>query len=65
MPSSDVWHLYRDLGGCLVTLGSDSHRPDLLGAHLMEGQLALRAMGFDEFHVHRGHRPEAHPLPMP
>lgn len=65
MPSSDVWHLYRDLGGRLVTLGSDSHKPEHLGAHLKEGQRALRDLGFTEFVTYRRHVPEAHPLARP
>lgn len=62
MPSSDVFRLYRDLGGSLVTLGSDSHRPDHLGAYLRAGQSMLREIGFAEFVTYERHVPRAHPL---
>ncbi len=62
MPSSDVFRLYRDLGGSLVTLGSDSHKPDHLGAYLRLGQSVLRDLGFTEFFTYERHKPTAHPL---
>ncbi len=48
-PSRDVLRLYRDLGGRVLTLGSDSHKPDHLGAHIEECHGRLRELGFTEF----------------
>lgn len=62
MPSSDVFRLYRDLGGTLLTLGSDSHRPSHLGSYLRVGQRMLRDLGFTEFVTYERRVPTAHPL---
>lgn len=62
MPSTDVLRLYRDLGGTLVTLGSDSHKPSHLGSYLRVGQLMLRNLGFSEFVTYERRVPTAHPL---
>lgn len=48
-PSCDVLRLYRDLGGQVLTLGSDSHKPEHLGAHIEECHGRLRELGFTEF----------------
>lgn len=47
-PTCDVLRLYRDLGGRIVTLGSDSHRPEHLGAYLRVAQDLLRTVGFSQ-----------------
>lgn len=48
-PSTEILRLYRDLGGRILTLGSDSHKPEHLGAHIPAMRERLRALGFDEF----------------
>jgi histidinol-phosphatase (PHP family) len=45
-PTLPVLRLYRELGGELVTLGSDSHRDPWLFYGLEEGTQLLRAAGF-------------------
>lgn len=47
MPTTDILELYRDLGGRVVTVGSDSHRPEHLGLHIKEAYDLLRSLGFD------------------
>lgn len=47
-PTDDVLLLYRDLGGRILTLGSDSHKPEHLGAYLRIAQDRLRALGFSQ-----------------
>jgi histidinol-phosphatase (PHP family) len=47
-PTDDVLLLYRDLGGKIITLGSDSHKPEHLGAYLRVAQDRLRALGFSQ-----------------
>lgn len=49
MPSTDLLMLYRDLGGSIVTIGSDSHSPTHLGAYLREAKDQLKALGFQNF----------------
>lgn len=48
-PAEEILRLYRDLGGTVVTLGSDSHVPEHLGAHLRHFQRYLASLGFDGF----------------
>lgn len=48
-PSTDVLALYRDLGGSVLTLGSDSHKPEHLSAHIKDCRDRLRALGFERF----------------
>ena len=39
--------LYRDLGGTVVTVGSDSHRPEHLGSYLRLAYRELGELGFE------------------
>ena len=61
-PSEEILRLYRDLGGEIVTSGSDAHRPDLAAKCLAEGQQVLRACGFRYVAVYTRRRPEFLPL---
>lgn len=61
-PSTPLLKLYRDLGGTLITLGSDSHKPEHLGAHLDQAQQALRDLGFKSFVTYQRHVPTEHGL---
>ena len=45
-PATDIIRLYRDLGGTVITVGSDSHRPEHLGSRIRETYDLLRAIGF-------------------
>ena len=45
-PSMDILRLYRELGGEIVTVGSDGHVPRDAGALIPEGYELLRAAGF-------------------
>lgn len=46
LPGLMVLKWYRDLGGEIVTLGSDAHRPEDVGAGLATGLNTLAAAGF-------------------
>lgn len=48
-PSRDVLKLYRELGGRILTIGSDSHKPEHLGAFIDETKQELKMLGFKEF----------------
>lgn len=47
-PSKDILKLYKDLGGKIITIGSDSHAPNHLGAHINEQLEELKKIGFTE-----------------
>lgn len=48
-PSMDILKLYRRLGGEIITIGSDSHKPEHLGAYIEEGKQLLKSLGFRFF----------------
>ncbi len=45
-PSKDILKLYLDLGGKIITIGSDSHQPDHLAYGIKEAQSYLYSLGF-------------------
>ena len=47
-PSVDILKLYRDLGGEIITIGSDSHKKEHLGAYIPETMRRIKALGFDK-----------------
>lgn len=48
-PSMDILRLYRELGGEIITIGSDSHEPEHLGAGMEEAKKVLKDLGFRYF----------------
>ena len=61
-PSREILQLYRELGGRILTFGSDSHKPEHLGASLREVQEELRRLGFTEWCTFDTMQPMFHPL---
>ncbi|MDV4151064.1 histidinol-phosphatase HisJ family protein [Clostridium sp. AL.422] len=49
MPSRDILKLYYNLGGRIITIGSDSHVKEDLGAHIETLKVDLKEIGFTEF----------------
>ena len=62
LPDAKWLTMYRDLGGEILTIGSDSHKPEHLGAYLREGQEYLKSLGFKRFCTFEGMRPIFHSL---
>ena len=62
MPSAALLRLYRDLGGSIVTIGSDSHAPAHLGTYIQEAKEQLKALGFQNFCTYKGMQPIFHRL---
>ncbi|MBP3521308.1 MAG: hypothetical protein J6J87_08190 [Oscillospiraceae bacterium] len=60
--SRAILELYRDLGGEILTVGSDSHRPEHLGAYIREGQELLKSLGFKRFCTFEGMKPVFHEM---
>lgn len=61
-PARPILELYRDLGGRVLTIGSDSHKPEHLGAYISEGMALLKELGFREFCTYEKMEPIFHPL---
>ena len=57
-PVLDVLRRYRELGGDIVTVGSDSHSVKTAGLGVREGYELLAENGFKYVAVYRRHKPE-------
>lgn len=62
MPSAYILKLYRDMGGRIITIGSDSHKPEHLGAYIRETQALLKSLGYKQFCTFEHMRPIFHDL---
>lgn len=61
-PSREILKLYRELGGKILTIGSDSHKPEHLGAYIEETMKELKDMGFEYYCTFDQMEPEFHEL---
>jgi len=57
IPSLDVIKLYKDLGGEIITVGSDAHKIEQTGQGLKEGFGILRQLGFQYVTVFEKRKP--------
>lgn len=61
-PSADVLALYRELGGEIITVGSDGHVPRDAGGQVKEGFELLRSLGFRYAAAYKKRQPVFYPL---
>lgn len=61
-PQPDILKRYRQLGGELVTVGSDGHEPAYLGYGFHRAAEILRDCGFRYYTVYRSRKPEFLPV---
>jgi len=61
-PSRDILKLYKELGGKIITIGSDSHKIEHLGAYIDEAKELLKEIGFDSFCTFEKMKPIFHQL---
>ncbi len=61
-PCREILTLYHELGGEILTLGSDTHSPENIYDHVSEGREILRGLGFRYFCTFAGMRPVFHEL---
>ena len=59
-----VLNLYRDCGGEILTIGSDAHRPEFIGAGFRDACALLQALGFRWHCTYRNRKPEFHELAL-
>jgi histidinol phosphate phosphatase HisJ family len=57
IPSLDVVKLYREMGGEIITVGSDAHRVGEAGAYIADGLEILREAGFKYVTVFNKRKP--------
>lgn len=61
-PSINILKRYRELGGEIITIGSDSHGPGQLGAYMEEAKQLLKNLGFSYFCSYDKMQPVYHDL---
>lgn len=61
-PSREILALYKELGGRIITTGSDSHKPEHLGAYIAEQSQELLKLGFKEICTFEKMQPIFHKL---
>ena len=61
-PSAEILKMYHDMGGQIVTLGSDSHAPAHLGTYMAEAKELLKSIGFESFCTYERMQPIFHRL---
>jgi len=62
MPSKRILKRYYELGGTIITIGSDAHEAVHLADHINEVKKELRAIGFDRFCTFEKMIPKYHEL---
>ena len=62
MPSERILALYHELGGRIITLGSDSHETEHLADRIPFMQEVLKKLGYREFCTFEQMRPVFHTL---
>ena len=61
-PSRDILKLYKELGGTIITIGSDSHKKEHLGAYIDWSKEELRKLGYTQFCTFEKMQPIFHEL---
>lgn len=61
-PCTDILKLYKELGGEIITIGSDSHHRDHLGFNIRKSQQILKDLGYEYFCTYRDMEPIFHRL---
>ena len=61
-PCRDILKMYKELGGEIITIGSDSHVKEHLGYHIEYGKEELKKLGFRYFCTFKDMKPIFHEL---
>lgn len=61
-PSRKILKLYQELGGTILTTGSDAHKPEHLAICIKETLKELKALGFSSICTFQNMEPVFHPL---
>ncbi len=61
-PAKEILELYHQLGGRIITIGSDSHKREDLCNYIEETKEELKKLGFKEYCTYEKMQPFFHPL---
>lgn len=61
-PARDILRLYRELGGTILTIGSDCHQAKDVAEHIPSVKAELKALGFTHFCTYQAMVPSFHLL---
>ncbi len=59
-PCMEVLRRYKELGGKMITIGSDAHIPERVASHFEDASELLKSLGFTAYTVFHNHIPEFH-----
>ncbi|RPF57058.1 histidinol-phosphatase HisJ family protein [Aquisalibacillus elongatus] len=62
LPSKDILQLYYDMGGEIITVGSDAHKPVRVGDRIDEAYNLLKDIGFKYVSTFKDRKPVFHKL---
>lgn len=62
MPSREILELYYQMGGRIITIGSDAHNADRIGDRIEEAAKTLKEIGFEGIYTFDQMKPEFHPF---
>ncbi|MBQ2902509.1 MAG: histidinol-phosphatase HisJ family protein [Agathobacter sp.] len=62
-PTMETLRRYKELGGEIITIGSDGHAPEQMAWEFEKAPVILKAAGFDYFTVFHNRKPEFIKLP--
>lgn len=57
-PHPDIIRRYRQLGGEIITIGADAHKPEHIAYDFSKAQAILQSCGFQYYTVYEGRRPK-------
>ncbi|MFR3124535.1 MAG: hypothetical protein ACLTN0_03340 [Coprococcus phoceensis] len=56
MPGMEILRMYKELGGRIITAGSDSHRPERIGYGFDRVYQMLKEAGFDSISIYKNRK---------
>jgi histidinol-phosphatase (PHP family) len=57
-PQSDVLKRYKELGGEIITIGSDAHKPEHIGYDFKKAEELLKSLGFEYYTIFEKRQPQ-------
>lgn len=57
-PQTDVLKRYKELGGEIITIGADAHKPEHIGYKFKETEELLKCLGFEYYTIFENRQPQ-------